>query len=227
MKFRLTGQYGELSPVRGMVPHHGIDLGVPENTILRSINDGVVSKVFDGTGLIGKGVAVKMPNGVNEIYGHMNDVKVKVGDHISEGQVLGFSGNTGNSTAAHLHFSLQNPDGTFEDPTYLAEKVANYTGPDFNTGIVPHILPTPFETAGLIPHLFGWSGEALKERAREVTLDILSGVGEALGELLMSATLVGSGLCIILKVAGWRDGGRWAGILITVNVLLKFLGVHI
>lgn len=220
MKFQLTGQYGELSPVRGMVPHRGIDLGVPENTTLRSIHDGVVERVFDGSGLIGKGVAVRTHDGIKEIYGHMNDVKVKVGDHISEGAIIGLSGNTGNSTAAHLHFGLQKSDGSFVNPTHLAEKVSNYAGSDFH-------IPSPLETPGMIPQLFGMSGEAIKEHAKELTIEILQGVGEAIGELLASVALVGAGLCIILKVCGWKDGGRWAGMLIGANVILKCLGVKI
>lgn len=225
MKFRLSGQYGELSPVRGMIPHHGIDLAVPENTVLRSIDNGVVSNVFDGSGLIGKGVAIKTPNGIHEIYGHMNQVKVKIGEHVSEGTVIGLSGNTGNSTAAHLHFGLQNANGTFKDPTYLAEKVSNYAGNDFHSAALPHIIPNPFQAAGGITQLMGLSGEALKEQAREVTTEIIMGIGEAVGELLCGITLVGVGVCVLLKICGWKDGGRWAGILIGVNVLLKFLGV--
>lgn len=213
MKFRLSGQYGELSPVRGFQPHKGIDLATPENTILRSINDGVVSRVFDGSGLIGKGVAVAMPNGVSEIYGHMNKVSVKVGDHVREGQIIGLSGNTGNSTAAHLHFGLQNPDGSFRDPTSLAEKVANYAGGDF--------------VSGPIPKLLGLGGDMIKENAKEATEYILMGVGEALGELISGIALVGAGVCFILKICGWKDGGRWCGILLGANVLLKFLGVKI
>lgn len=219
MKFRLSGQYGELSPVRGMVPHRGVDIATPENTILRSVSNGVVERVFDGYGLIGKGVAIRMPDGTRSIYGHMNEVKARVGEHISEGGIIGLSGNTGHSTAPHLHFGLQNPDGTFKDPTFLAEKVSNYAGSDFH--------PSPFQSTGIIPHLFGWSDETVKEHAKEFTIDILCGVGEAIAELLASITLIGAGLCVLLKVCGWKDGGRWCGILIGVNVLLKFLGVRI
>jgi hypothetical protein len=219
MKFRLTGQYGELSPVRGMQPHRGIDIGTPDNTILRSVSDGVVERVFDGSDLIGKGLAIRMPDGTRSIYGHMNEVKTHVGESIKEGQIIGLSGSTGHALGPHLHFGLQNSDGTFKDPTYLAEKVSNYAGSDFT------LTPSPFGT-GIIPHILGWSGETVKEHAKELTIEILSGVGEALVELLASVTLVGAGLCILLKVCGYRDGGRWAGVLIGVNVLLKFLGVR-
>lgn len=223
MKFQLTAPYGELSPVRGMIPHTGIDIGVPENTILRTISDGVVEKVFDGTGAawsLGNGVKIRLPDGKKAIYGHMNEVKIHTGERIKEGQIIGLSGNTGNSTGAHLHFGLKDANGNFTDPTYLAEKVSNYAGSDVN-------IPSPFEAKGIIPRLFGWSGEAIKEQSKEITIEILSGVGEAIVELLTSVSLIGSGVCVLLKVCGWRDGGRWAGILIGVNVLLKCLGVRV
>jgi hypothetical protein len=56
-----------------------------------------------------------------------------------------------------------------------------------------------------------------------VTTEILFGIFDALKDLLLAGTLVGSALMIILKVAGWKDGGRWTGVLITANILLKFL----
>lgn len=226
MKFQLTAPYGELSPIRGMIPHTGIDIGIPENTILRSISNGVVEKVFEGTGAawsLGNGVKIKLPDGKSAIYGHMNEVKLHVGEHIKEGQIIGLSGNTGNSTGAHLHFGLKDREGNFTDPTYLADKVSNYTGSDIN---LPNIH-SPFEATGIIPRLFGLSGEAVKENTKEITIEILSGVGEAIAELLTSATLIGSGVCILLKVCGWRDGGRWSGILIGVNVILRYLGVQV
>jgi murein DD-endopeptidase MepM/ murein hydrolase activator NlpD len=49
VKFRLTGEYGELSPVRNWKSHTGIDFGMAEGTELHSIGDGVINKVFDGS----------------------------------------------------------------------------------------------------------------------------------------------------------------------------------
>jgi len=209
MKFRLTGKFGELSPVRNMQPHSGIDLAIPENSTLRSIGEGVVDKVFTGEGLIGKGLSIRLPDGKRAIYGHMNEVKARVGEHVSAGEIIGLSGNTGNSTGAHLHFSLKNPDGSLVDPTPLADKLASISGNDV--------------TQGAIPQLLGLGGDALREHAAEATTEILYGIFDALKDLLLGTTLVGSGILILLKVAGWRDGGRWAGVLIFVNILLKFL----
>jgi murein DD-endopeptidase MepM/ murein hydrolase activator NlpD len=220
MKFRLTGQYGELSPVRNWQSHSGIDFGMPEGTTLRAVKEGVVRLADYGNQNAGKTVLIDSPDGHTYIYGHLHDFVAKNGQHVNVGDVIAHSGNTGHSTSEHLHFGMKDTaTGQFQDPTHLAEKVSNYAGNDFT------LTPSPFGT-GIIPHILGWSGEAVKEKAKELTIDILSGVGEAIVELLAGVTLVGAGVLILLKVCGYRDGGRWAGVLIGVNVLLKFLGVR-
>lgn len=128
MKFRLSGKFGELAEVRDWQPHTGIDLAVPKGETLRSIADGVVTKVFDGSGSIGKGVAIKVKEGQTHIFGHMSQTSVKPGQELHAGDTLGLSGSTGNSTASHLHFGVQNPDGSFVDPAPLAEAVDAATG---------------------------------------------------------------------------------------------------
>lgn len=128
MKFRLSSEFGELSEVRNYRPHSGIDFAMGEGTTLRSIAEGVVTDVFDGTKAIGKGVAIRTEDGTTHIFGHMKSVSVKLNEHIEPGEIIGMSGSTGNSTGPHLHFSTQLADGKFADPTPLAEKVANMSG---------------------------------------------------------------------------------------------------
>lgn len=207
MKFRLTGKFGELSPVRNMQPHSGIDLAMPEGTTLRSVADGVVDRVYDGTGLIGKGLSVKMPDGTRAIYGHMNEVKAHVGDKVNAGDIVGLSGNTGNSTGPHLHFGLKDASGNVVDPTPYADKLASISG--------DHLGP--------LGKVIAIGTESVREKAADMTVEIALGIFDALKDFLLGATLIGSAVLIILKVAGWRDGGRWAGVLIVVNILLKFL----
>jgi hypothetical protein len=207
MKFQLTGKFGELSPVRDFKPHSGIDLALPENTTLRSISDGVVDRVFDGTGLIGKGLSVQMPDGTRAIYGHMNEVKAHVGDHVNAGDIVGLSGNTGNSTGPHLHFGLKDANGSVLDPTPIADKLASLFG--------NHVGP--------LGKVVAIGTESVRDKAADMTTEIVLGIFDALKELLLGATLIGAAVLIILKVAGWRDGGRWAGVLIVVNILLKFI----
>ncbi|MFS0820740.1 M23 family metallopeptidase [Bacillus sp. 1P02SD] len=208
MKFKLTSGFGEVSPIRNWKPHTGIDLAMPENTTLRSIKEGVVDKVYTGESSLGKGIKINFNDGTQGIYGHMNEVKAKVGEYVSPGEVIGLSGNTGNSTGAHLHFALKENE-QYVDPAPVAEQLAEISG-NVSPGIITKLLSTS-------------GGETLKEKAADVTTDIILGVLDALKDLLLGATLIGAGLLILLKVAGWRDGGRWAGVLIVANILIKFL----
>lgn len=178
MKFRLSAEYGELSPVRNWQPHTGIDLAIPENSTLRAIGEGVIDKVFTGEGAIGKGLSIKFPDGSRAIYGHMNEVKVKVGEEVSVGDVIGLSGNTGNSTGAHLHFGLKSPDGSFMDPTPIAEQLANISG-------------------GPATKLITWGTHSLREKAADVSTEIILGIFDALKDLLLGTTLIGAAVLII------------------------------
>lgn len=207
MKFRLSAEYGELSPVRNWQPHTGVDLAMPEGTPLRAINDGIVDRVFDGSGAIGHGLSIKLEDGSRAIYGHMNEVKTQVGEHVNAGEIIGLSGNTGNSTGPHLHFGMKDASGEFVDPTPLAEKLAQMSG--------DHVGP--------IGKLAMWGTQSLRDKAADMTVDITLGILDGLSDLLFAGTLIGSAVLILLKVAGWRDGGRWAGVLITANVLMRYL----
>ncbi|MFE4524321.1 M23 family metallopeptidase [Cytobacillus firmus] len=129
MKFKITSPYGELAEVRNNIPHHGIDLAMPEGTPLRSIGDGVVESVLDlGGENLGKGVIIKFEDGTTGIYGHMSDIDVKPREIIKEGDLLGLSGNTGLSTGPHLHFGLKDGAGNWSDPTPIVEKVDAMSG---------------------------------------------------------------------------------------------------
>jgi hypothetical protein len=123
MIVRITSRFGEVSPLRNMRPHTGVDLSFPEGSELPSIAYGVVEKVVDyGAENIGKGVILRLADGKQAIYGHLSDVKVKVGQSITEGQTIGLSGNTGFSTGPHLHLALKE-NGNFIDPTPFAHKL--------------------------------------------------------------------------------------------------------
>lgn len=100
--------------------HLGLDFAMMKDTPLRTIENGVIEKVINIPDGIGKAVYVKWTDGKTAIYGHMNDITVKTGDKVKIGDLLGYSGNTGNvfgeNGGYHLHFAIKDQLGRFIDP---------------------------------------------------------------------------------------------------------------
>ncbi len=72
----------------------------------------------------GNYVKIKHSNGYFTLYAHLkyNSIPVKIGDEIKKGQIIGYMGNTGHSTGAHLHFEVRNENDQKIDPTPYLEK---------------------------------------------------------------------------------------------------------
>ena len=91
--------------------HGGTDFPVALNSPVYSTCDGEVVAVTSLTTSYGKHIKIKaVVNGetVYMRYCHLNSFAVKVGDKVSSGQLIGYSGSTGNSTGPHLHYEVRN-----------------------------------------------------------------------------------------------------------------------
>jgi hypothetical protein len=207
---RITAGFGEIDGVH-IRPHTGVDVAVPEGTKLFSPVDGIVSRIADyGDFSLGKAVFVKTRGGYQYIFGHLSDVKVRAGERIHSGDLLALSGNTGNSTGPHLHVGLVDKAGAFVDPASIPYDPGKY-------GIMSQIIGKAVDNAQ----------QSAAEHARSLTYDIVMGIGQGLRDYVVdmsySIALIGGGLAIILHVAGWRDGTRWAGILTVSFALIKYV----
>lgn len=98
--------------------HYGIDLRASSSEIY-SIMPGKIKKVgYEKKGL---GNYIKIEHGDFEvIYGHLHTAIGEVGDFVSAGTIVGISGNTGRSTAPHLHFAIKYK-GKYVDPKPVLE----------------------------------------------------------------------------------------------------------
>lgn len=89
--------------------HTGIDFGISQGTPVGAAVSGTVSQVNDsGSKGYGRHVIVQGDNGKWFVYGHLSQPKVSKGQHVEAGNLIGLSGNTGNSTGPHLHFEARN-----------------------------------------------------------------------------------------------------------------------
>lgn len=92
------------------IGHPGIDIAAGMGAPLYASDTGVI--VFAGWSTRGYGnlVIVDHGNGWQTAYAHLSQINVSCGGAIYQGQVLGLSGSTGNSTGAHLHFEMRHSD---------------------------------------------------------------------------------------------------------------------
>ena len=95
-------------------PHHGTDFGARRGTPLLAVYGGKVT--YAGwMGGYGKVVKIRHPRGYESLYAHQSRIKVRRGQRVKKGDIIGYVGNTGRSTGPHLHFGLKK-NGRWVDP---------------------------------------------------------------------------------------------------------------
>ena len=86
--------------------HPGMDFSAPQGTPIYSTGEGVVQRADNLAQGYGNHVVVKHGFGFETLYGHMSRIKVRVGQKVKRGEVLGYVGSTGLSTAPHVHYEV-------------------------------------------------------------------------------------------------------------------------
>lgn len=124
-KFPVTATFGKKGPHWSRGWHTGVDFGTPEGTPVQAIRDGVV-RVSAVGGPLGKRVWIESESAtygnVWHGYCHLSERFVAAGDVVESGDVIGETGNTGNSTGPHLHFQVETRRGArreFLSPVFL------------------------------------------------------------------------------------------------------------
>jgi murein DD-endopeptidase MepM/ murein hydrolase activator NlpD len=97
--------------------HNGIDFSAPKGTPIYSTGDGVVEVVKTDFGGYGKNIIINHGFGFTTRYAHMNEFAVKRGQKVKRGDLIGYVGNTGSSTAPHVHYEVKK-DGKFVNPVH-------------------------------------------------------------------------------------------------------------
>ena len=97
--------------------HLGLDFRVPSGTPVAAMNDGTVLLArplyFEGNFVV-----LDHGQGLLTLYLHLSEFKVKEGDQVKRGQIVGLSGGTGRATGPHLHVAVR-WQGTYLDPAGL------------------------------------------------------------------------------------------------------------
>jgi hypothetical protein len=86
--------------------HYGIDFTASTGTEIYATGDGVIEKIESSKRGYGNSVLINHGFGMKTLYAHMDRFNVKKGQKIKRGEVIGFVGNSGLSTAPHLHYEV-------------------------------------------------------------------------------------------------------------------------
>ncbi|MBS1892833.1 MAG: peptidoglycan DD-metalloendopeptidase family protein, partial [Actinobacteria bacterium] len=118
---------GLIWPVEGVITsgfgprwgsfHPGIDIGVPEGTPIKAAASGTVVLMQSEaeSGGYGNYTCIDHGGGLSTCYAHQSSFATSLGAAVGQGEVIGYSGNTGMSTGPHLHFEVR-VNGEPQDP---------------------------------------------------------------------------------------------------------------
>jgi murein DD-endopeptidase MepM/ murein hydrolase activator NlpD len=111
---------GQATPDSAGGEHPGIDIAVPVGSIVRASGGGIVLQTGEHEAY-GRFVLLEHPDGYQSMYGHLSRILAVQGTRVVEGEVIGRSGDTGRSSAPHLHFEIRH-NGVSVDPGTLVRE---------------------------------------------------------------------------------------------------------
>ncbi|MEO6136211.1 MAG: M23 family metallopeptidase [Ginsengibacter sp.] len=117
---RIASGFGmRIDPVYGTPKmHKGLDFTAPQGTPIYATGDGLITLAGNDHSGYGNHVIINHGYGYETLYGHMVRVKVRRGDNVKRGEVIGWVGSSGKSTGPHCHYEvhINNRD---VDPVYF------------------------------------------------------------------------------------------------------------
>lgn len=86
--------------------HAGMDFSAKTGTQIYATGDGVVERADNTASGYGNHIVIRHGYGYQTLYGHLSKYKVRAGQHVKRGDVIGYVGSTGRSEAPHLHYEV-------------------------------------------------------------------------------------------------------------------------
>lgn len=136
-KFKVTCEYRKAGKTWKAGFHTGIDLVGQTSKDIYSVCNGTVIMTSSSYGAYGKAIKIKDSNGNIFLFAHLSKIYVKKGQKVSRTTKIGLMGNTGNSTAAHLHVEMRTPADVYgqvlDIVNYMAipNKIGEYNSADY------------------------------------------------------------------------------------------------
>jgi len=94
--------------------HQGQDITVKSGTPIYAPADGIVKRAYY-VGGFGNHIKIQHSSGYTTLFAHLSKINVKYGQQVKRGDIIGLTGNTGRSTAPHLHYEIHH-NGKPENP---------------------------------------------------------------------------------------------------------------
>lgn len=188
----------------GLAGHNGVDWALPMGTPVLAAADGMVEDVGYDAGGYGYYITLVHDGGVRTVYGHLSRALMSRGDNVSEGQAIGKSGNTGNSTGPHLHWTVKVP----------GQGGNGYRGAVDPLGYLAGEPPSPQPSPG--------KGEGAQTRRMVVQVDglrVRSGAGTSYQEMGRGAA--GSAVEVAEVWARRADGQGWMAVYYNGDELMR------
>lgn len=99
--------------------HAGEDIGAPSGTPILAADSGMATVIADNGNGYGNYIMINHGGGRVTLYAHMSAFAISNGATVSQGQVIGYVGSTGNSTGPHLHFEVRVNGATTDPKSYF------------------------------------------------------------------------------------------------------------
>ncbi|WP_215396486.1 M23 family metallopeptidase [Rheinheimera oceanensis] len=114
-------------PIIGKQQHHkGVDLSASRGTPIYAPADGVVEVVRPNKQGYGNLLKIRHAFGFSTLYAHLDSFKVKSGHFVHKGELIATSGNTGLSTAPHLHYEVHFLDRALNPQSFMDWDATNF-----------------------------------------------------------------------------------------------------
>ena len=118
----MSGFGMRLDPVSRSVTqmHQGIDMTAPTGTPIFATGDGVVARTEHKSNGYGLNVVIDHGYGYQTLYAHMIQIAATPGQKVKRGEVIGYVGSTGHSTAPHVHYEVFKNDQRIDPAPFIA-----------------------------------------------------------------------------------------------------------
>jgi hypothetical protein len=152
----MTGVWQDPRP--GGRKHEGQDIRMPMNTPLVAVTSGTITHYQNSSA--GTVVYLKGDDGNKYSYFHLNSRVAKHGQRVQAGQLIAYSGDSGNSSAPHLHFEVWNKGRKVDPRPFLAQTKTPGSGQpiDPTQGGDPYFQDQPAQGTTPGVDLFDWEG---------------------------------------------------------------------